>query len=1051
MARFFIDRPIFAWVLAIFIMLAGLFSATKLPIEQYPSVSAPTVNISFVYTGASAQTIQDSVISIIEEQMNGVEGLDYMVSQAYSSGAGSIALTFKSGTNEDLAQVDVQNKLSQVEARLPQSVRNTGITVETSGSSFLLFTMLFAEEGSNKDIKEISDYAVRTVKPDLQRTEGVGSVQVFGSEQAMRVWVDPQKLKNYGLSFADVSAAIASQNVQISAGSLGALPAVEGQQFTAAINVFGQLEDVDAFENIVVKYEGSGAAVRIKDVATVEIGNQSYSTVARLNGRPAVGIGVQLTSSGNAVAVAQEIRQKMETMAQYFPEGIAWDIPYDTSLFINLSLKKVFYTLLEAVGLVFVVMYLFLQNIRYTIIPTVVVPISLLGAVALMYPLGLSINVLTMFAMVLVIGIVVDDAIVVVENVERLMVEEGLTPYQAAHKGMTQITGAVIGITLVLVSVFIPMAFLTGAQGAIYRQFSLVMAASIGFSAFMALSLTPALCATLLKPAREDHHEKKGFFGWFNRVFKKITRAYQVSVGKMIRLSYFMMLVFVGLTAGALFLFRMIPTSFLPTEDQGNVLATYQLPSGATQERARAMLEKAESMIRSEPAVKNMVSVLGFSFSGQGQNMALSFMTLKDWSERTGEGQDAMSLSGKFNGMFQQINEAFIFALTPPAIPSLGVSSGFSMYLQDRNNQGHAALLAARNQMLGMAVQSEVLTGVRPSGLADAPQLRIDIDRDAAFAQGVPLSAIASTLGNALGSNYVNDFPNQGRMQRVYVMAQAKSRMQPEDILALTVPSSTGKLVPLSSVASLHWITAAEQMTRYNGFSAMAIEGGAAPGKSTGEAMAEVLALAQKLPPGFAVEWTGQSLEEVRAGNSELFIYAFSALAVFLCLAALYESWSVPFAVLLVIPLGILGVAVGNYFRGYENDIYFKIGMITVMGLSAKNAILIIEFAKDLQLQGMTKVRAAMSAAALRFRPIIMTSFAFIAGVVPLYFASGASSASQRAIGTSVLWGMLIGTVLAVFLVPIYYVVVRKVFGGGHDMKDKYAKAALDVNKGQTA
>jgi len=1040
MATFFIDRPIFSWVLAIFVIFAGLFSATKIPVEQYPNIAAPKIQISFFYTGATARTIQDSVISVIENGVNSVENVDYVESKAFSNGTGSISLTFKSGTNEDIAQVNVQNKLAQVESGLPQSVRNTGITVSKGGTGFLLFSMLYAEEGSGILQQTIADYAVRTIQPDLQRIEGVGSVQIFGSEQAMRVWVDPQKLKNYGLSFSDLTTAIRAQNAQITAGSLGALPNVAGQQYTTAISVYGQLSSVEDFENIVVKRSDTGATVALSDVALVELGSQSYSTSARLNSRPAIGVGVQLSSSGNALAVASEVKERLAEMAPYFPEGMSWSVPYDTSTFVAISLKKVLVTLGEALLLVFLVMFLFLQNLRYTLIPAIVVPISLLGAVAVMQPLGLSINVLTMFAMVLVIGIVVDDAIVVVENVERLMVEEKLTPYEATRKSMTQITSAIVGTTLVLVAVFIPMALLGGATGGIYRQFSLVMAASVVCSTFLALSLTPALCATLLKPVSDDHSKKRGFFGRFNQGVAWVTKGYRQLVGRLVNRSAVMMGVFGLIIITSVILFQKIPSSFLPTEDQGTVIVTYQLPTGATQERTAQMLDKAEKIISAEPAIKDVVSVLGFSFTGQGQNMALSFVSLNDWSERTGPGQDAMSLAGALTGKLQSINDAMIFAVTPPAISSLGSSSGFSFYLQDRNGLGHDALVAARNQMLGMAAQSSMLSGVRPSGLEDATQLRVDIDRDAAFAKNVPLSSIAFGLASAFGSNYVNDFPNKGRMQRVYVMAEAKARMQPDDILSLTVPNANGELVPMSSIASVHWTKGAEQVTRYNGFSAMAIQGSAAAGFSSGEAIKEVESLAAKLGRGFAVAWSGQSLEEIRAGNSELFVYLLSGLAVFLCLSALYESWSMPFAILLVVPLGILGVTLGNYFRAFDNDIYFKIGMITVMGLSAKNAILIVEFARELQDSGMDRVRAVMKACALRFRPIVMTSLAFVAGVLPLYVATGASSASQRAIGTSVLWGMLVGTILALLFVPIYYVVVRKLFGDGNEPKDKYAK-----------
>ncbi|MBP3195376.1 MAG: efflux RND transporter permease subunit [Cardiobacteriaceae bacterium] len=1030
MAKFFINRPIFAWVVAIFIIIAGLFSATRLPIEQYPNVSAPQINIRFNYIGATAQTIQDSVISIIEEQMNAVDGVDYMTSSAYSNGRGEISLTFKSGMDEDMAQVDVQNKLSQVESRIPQSVRNTGITVSQSMTNFLLFASLTAKEGSGKTVLDLGDYALRSVKPELQRVEGVGEVQIFGAESAMRIWVDPQKLKSYGLSFSDVNNAVAAQNAQITAGSLGDTPSVQGQEYNSIITIQGQLQNADEFENIVLINRPNGASVRIKDVAVVELGKQGYGFGGRLDGKENLGIGVQLSTSGNAVAAARDIHRKFEQMAEYFPDGIEWHIPYDTSLFIRLSLEKVLHTLIEAVALVFIVMYVFLQNFRYTLIPTIVVPISLLGAVALMAPLGMSINVLTMFAMVLVIGIVVDDAIVVVENVERLMREEKLTPYQAAQKGMSQITGAVVGITLVLISVFVPMAFLSGATGAIYRQFSLVIASSIAFSAFMALSLTPALCATILKPIDHDK-EKNIFFRGFDALLKFGIDLYQLWLSKVVRVSYFMVLVFAAIIAGTLYLFQNLKTSFLPVEDQGVMLFTFQLPSGATQERTSNFLRKFENMVLSDKDnVDHAMAIMGFSFMGQGQNMALAPVTLKDWSERKEKGRDAISLAQRYNGQLQAFNEAFAIAITPPAIPSLGTSSGFSFYLQDRNAEGHDALLAARNQMLGMMMQSKILTGVRPSGLEDATQLQLTINRDAAFAQNVPISAISATLATAVGSSYVNDYPNRGRLQRVYVMAAPQARMQKEDILALTVPSTDGKLVPMSELLNAEWIFGAQQVDRYNGYGAMSISGEAAPGFSTGDAMREVEKLAKALPTGFAVAWTGLSLEEQRAGNSQMFLYAFSALAVFLCLAALYESWSIPFAVILVVPLGVLGAVMGNYFRGYDNDIYFKIGMITVMGLSAKNAILIIEFAKDLQASGMNKVRAAVAAAKLRFRPIMMTSFAFIVGVVPLYFATGASSASQRAIGTTVFWGMVIGTSLSIYFVPIFYIIIRRIFKG---------------------
>ncbi|MBV7433635.1 efflux RND transporter permease subunit [Cardiobacteriaceae bacterium TAE3-ERU3] len=1029
MAKFFIRRPIFAWVVAIFIIIAGAVSLTQLPVEQYPSVGATKISVSTFYPGATAQVHQDAVLTVIEREMNGIEGLDYMESSANANGSGSLSMTFKSGTDSNIAQVDVQNRLARAEPRLPEVVRRNGVTVSKSQSNFLLFTMLYAEEGSPLSIDEVSDYAVRNIQPELQRVDGVGTVQVFGSERAMRIWVDPEKMRGFGLNIGDINQAIQSQNTQIPAGSIGELPAVNDQTYTASLTVPGQISSTEGFGNIVLRSELGGATVRLRDVARIELGRQQYATSAYVNGKPAVGLGVQLATGGNAVSAAEGIHEKMAELEKYFPNGMGWSIPYDSSKFVDISIEKVFHTLIEAIALVFIVMYLFLQNIRYTIIPTIVVPISLLGAVALMIPLGMSINVLTMFAMVLVIGIVVDDAIVVVENVERLMEEEKLSPFDAAMKGMGQISGAVIGITVVLISVFVPLAFFPGATGNIYRQFALVMAAAIGFSAFMALSLTPALCATFLKPPK--HEEKKGFFGLFNRGVKRTTKGYERFLTKLIRRSYFMMAVFAALTAGSLWVFSQLPGGFLPSEDQGALVLSMQLPSGATAERTDEVMRQAEQIVLSQKEVADMVSIEGFSFSGSGQNMGLAFITLKDWSERAADGEDADSLSQRLNGMlYGGIHEAMVFVINLPALPELGGAGGFNVRLEARNGQDHKALVQARNMLLGMASQSPKLTQVRPSGLEDAPQLEINIDRDAAATQGVSLAAIAQTLSAYLGSSYVSDFPNQGRMQRVVVQADAKARMQPEDVMALTVPNNSGQLVLLGSVATMSWVDGPMQLSRYNGYPSMALSGSAAPGLSSGAAMAEMEQLAAQLPPGFALEWTGKSLEEQRAGAQSTILYAFSVLAIFLCLAALYESWSIPFAVLLVIPLGFLGVVLGNWLRGMDNDIYFQVGLITVMGLSAKNAILIIEFAKDLQAEGRSRVAAALTAAHLRFRPIIMTSIAFIAGVIPLFFATGASSASQRAIGTSVLSGMAIGTLLSIILVPIFYVVVRKMFKG---------------------
>ena len=1043
MAKFFIDRLIFAWVVAIFIMLAGIVSIRQLPISQYPQVAPPTITLTATYAGADAQTIEDSVLSIIEREMNGLDNLDYMEAKALSSGSGTLTLTFKSGTNSDLAQVDVQNRLSRAESRLPSAVTQNGIQVAKSNSNFLLFAMFYSDD-PNADLATISDYVARNVQPELQRVSGIGGVNLFGSERAMRVWIDAEKLRSFNLSTSDVTSAISAQNAQVSAGGLGELPNSQGQTITATITVPGQLKTVDDFKKIVLRAKTDGSVVRLQDVARVELGSQSYATSARLNGKPAVGLGVQLTSDGNALAASKAIKAKLTQLEKFFPAGVHWKVPYDSSTFVGISIEKVVHTLAEAMVLVFLVMFLFLQNFRYTLIPTIVVPIALLGAFAVMNVMGMSINVLTMFAMVLVIGIVVDDAIVVVENVERIMADEKLPPLPATRKAMSQISGAVIGITVVLIAVFIPMAFFSGATGNIYRQFSVVMAVSIAFSAFLALSLTPALCATLLKPIDKDHHEKTGFFGWFNRKFSSGAKKYENKVARLLGRSTRMLGIYAALIAIAAFVMMRLPTSFLPIEDQGYMMASVQLPPGATMERTLKTIETMEQFAMKQPEIENVVAIAGYGFSGQGQNVGLSFITLKDWSERHAANSHATAVAGRITGaLMQQVHDGVIFALTPPSIPELGSSSGFTFRLQDRSGKGHEALLAARNQLLGMAMKSKVLTQVRADGMEDAPQLRLDIDRDAASAQGVSFSSIASVLSTALGSSYVNDFPNSGRLQRVIVQGDVKDRMQAEDILKLTVNNSSGVAVPLASMVKTTWVTGPMQTVRYNGYSAMAITGSAATGRSTGEAMAEMEKLAGQLPEGFGFEWTGQSKEEKTAGSQSTVLYAFSILAVFLCLAALYESWSIPLAVILVVPLGLLGVVLGIWGRGLSNDVYFQVGLITVIGLSAKNAILIVEFAKDLQAQGKNALEAALAAAHLRFRPIIMTSLAFILGVVPLYFSSGASSASQNAIGTGVFWGMLIGTSLAVFFVPIFYTTVRTWFKDTERQQERFHEHAV--------
>ena len=1030
MAKFFIERPIFAWVIALFAMVLGAVSITQLPVSQYPPVAPPSIVVSAAYPGASARTLEDSVLAVIEREMNGAPGLIYMESVAQADGSGNLTLSFQPGTNPDLAQVDVQNRLARATPRLPAAVTQQGVRVDKSRSNFLLFAILSSDDPA-WDPVALGDYAARNVVPELQRLPGVGQAQLFGTERAMRIWIDPARLLSYNLGAADVTAAIRAQNAQVSAGEIGGLPNVDGQGITATVVVNGQLSGVEQFGRIVLRANADGSAVRLKDVARIELGAQAYATSARLNGKPSTGIGVQLSPSGNALATAEAVRTKMQELEAYFPPGMQWKIPYDSSRFVRISIEQVAKTLLEAVALVFLVMFLFLQNWRYTLIPTIVVPVALLGTFAALLALGFSINVLTMFGMVLVIGIVVDDAIVVVENVERIMSEEGLTPQQATGKAMRQISGAIVGITVVLISVFVPLAFFSGSVGNIYRQFAAVMGVAIAFSAFFALSLTPALCATLLKPVKAGHHEiRTGFFGWFNRGFARGAKGYEGWLARLLPRASRALLVYCAIVAAAGWVYLRLPTSFLPNEDQGTLLVNVQLPPGATRERTRAVMEQVEGFMLNQPEVQSMVGVLGFSFSGQGQNAALAFVTLKDWSERHAPGSSAQDLAGRAFGALSGVRDAFIFPLSPPPIPELGSASGFTFRLQDRGGVGRDALLAARNQLLGMAGKSPVLTQVRPDGLEDAPQLQLDIDRDKAQALGVGYDAINAALSTALGSSYVNDFPSAGRLQRVVVQADAPARMQADDLLRLHVMNGKGQAVPLSAFASTRWITGAVQSVRYNGYPAMRISGSAAPGYSTGAAMAEMEKLAAQLPPGLGFEWTGQSREEKLAGSQAYVVYGFAILAVFLCLAALYESWSIPLAVILVVPLGVLGVLLATLLRAYANDIYFQVGLITIIGLSAKNAILIVEFAKDLQAQGRSLVDAALAAAHMRLRPIVMTSLAFILGVLPLVFASGAGSASQRAIGTAVVGGMVTGTLLAIVFVPLFFVVVRSIFKG---------------------
>src|SRR5574343_1536394 len=853
MARFFIDRPIFAWVIALFIMVAGAVSITQLPVSQYPPVAPPSIVINATYPGASAKTLEDSVLSVIEQEMNGSPGLIYMEAVAQANGTGSITLSYEPGTNPDLAQVDVQNRLSRASPRLPSAVTQQGVRVDKSRSNFLLVAVLSSDNPA-WDPVALGDYASRSVVPELQRVAGVGQAQLFGTERAMRIWVDPAKLAAYNLAMAEVGAAIRAQNAQVSGGEIGALPNVAGQAIAATVVVNGQLASVEQFGNVVLRATADGATVRLKDVARIELGAQAYATSARLNGQPSTAVGVQLSPSANALATAKLVRAKLAELERYFPEGMKWTVPYDSSRFVKISIEQVAETLLEAVVLVFLVMFLFLQNWRYTVIPTIVVPVALLGTFASLLAMGFSINVLTMFGMVLVIGIVVDDAIVVVENVERIMSEEGLSPRDATVKAMGQITGAIIGITVVLVSVFVPMAFFSGSVGNIYRQFSLAMVASMVFSATMALSLTPALCATLLKPVSPDHHHKKGVFGAFNRRFKQATHGYEAGVARILPRAGRWLLVYGAIVAVAAFMYQRLPNSFLPNEDQGYLIVNVQLPPGASRDRTEAAMQKVEEFFLAQPEVDKVVGVLGFSFSGSGQNAALAFVPLKPWDERTGPGQSAQALAGRAFGALMGVRDAFIFPLSPPPIPELGTATGFNFRLQDRGGLGHEALLAARNQLLGMASQSKMLQGVRADGLEDAPQLQLDIDRERAAAMGVGFDAVGNVLQTALGSAYINDFPSTGRLQRVIVQAEARARMQPDDVLRLTVPGNKGQLVPLSAIGNVRWVTGPVQTVRYNGYPAMKIGGDAAPGYSTGDAMAEMERLASQLPQGIGYE-----------------------------------------------------------------------------------------------------------------------------------------------------------------------------------------------------
>ncbi|MCA8354599.1 multidrug efflux RND transporter permease subunit [Burkholderia cepacia] len=1024
MAEFFIRRPVFAWVIALFIILAGLIAIPQLPVARYPSVAPPSVTITANYPGATPQTMNDGVLSLIERELSGVKNLLYFESSADTSGQAEITVTFKPGTDPALAQVDVQNKIKSVEPRLPAAVRQNGLIVQSASTGFLMIVSLRSDNG-RFDEGALADYMARSVSEELRRIDGVGRVLQFGSERAMRIWVDPQKLINFGLSMSDLTTAIGQQNVQIAPGSLGALPALKGQRVTVPLTAQGQLTTPEEFAKVVLRANVDGSKVVLGDVARVELGSQNYTFVSRENNKPATLAGVQLAPGANAVKTAEAIRARMAELSKSMPSGMTYSIPLDTSPFVKISIEKVLHTLLEAMVLVFLVMYLFLQNVRYTLIPAIVAPVAMLGTFAVMLLTGFSINVLTMFGMVLAIGIIVDDAIVVVENVERLMAEEGLSPKDATSKAMKEITGAIIGVTLVLTAVFLPMAMASGSVGVIYKQFTMSMAVSILFSALLALTLTPALCATMLKPVEPGHHEKRGFFGWFNRRFDRLTKWYETRVGRLVGRTGRVMLVFVAISGALVFGFRGLPSSFLPDEDQGYFITSFLMPADSTAERTHDVVKTLEKHLASRPAIRSSISVIGYGFSGQGPNAAINWSVMKDWKDRG----DASTLE---EGMRAQqamagVTEGAVMSLLPPAIDELGNSSGFAMRLEDRANQGTAALKAAEAKLLELAAQSKVVTGVYPDSLPAGTSIRLEIDRAKAQALGVSFTTISDTLSTAMGSTYVNDFPNAGRMQQVIIQADAPARMQIDKVMKLYMRNAAGGMVPLSEVVRPVWTETPLQMVRFKGYPSARISGTAAPGQSSGAAMAEMERLAAQLPPGFAVEWTGQSLQERQSASEAPMLMVLSMIVVFLVLAALYESWSIPLSVMLVVPLGLIGALGAVMLRGLPNDVFFKVGMITVIGLSAKNAILIVEFAKQLREEGKGLIEAAVQASKLRLRPILMTSLAFGLGVVPLVIASGASSETQHAIGTGVLGGMITATVLAIFFVPVFYVFVMSI------------------------
>ncbi|NCA70276.1 MAG: efflux RND transporter permease subunit [Sphingobacteriia bacterium] len=1024
MARFFIDRPIFAWVIAIVIMLAGVLSILNLPVSQYPSIAPPAVSITARYPGASAQTVQDSVTQVIEQQMNGLDGLRYMASTSESTGQATVTLTFENGTDPDVAQMQVQNKLQTAIAQLPVEVSQQGLQVAKSVRNFLLVVALVSRDGRLSSA-DLSDYVSSVIKDPISRVKGVGEVTAFGAQYAMRIWLDPNRLRELGLTPADIAVALRAENAQISAGQLGAIPAEPGQQLNATVNVQSRLSTPEAFGEIRLRTLTDGSTVRLRDVARIELGSESYTTTAFHNGQPSTGLAIRLATGANALETVAALRERLDELAPFFPAGVEAVFPYDTTPFVRISIGEVIKTMLEAVLLVFLVMYLFLQNLRATLIPTLAIPVVLLGTFGILAAFGYSINTLTLFAMVLAIGLLVDDAIVVVENVERVMHEEGLPPKEATRRSMDQITSALIGIALVLSAVFVPMAFFGGSTGVIYRQFSITIVSAMLLSVVVALTLSPALAATILKPS--DPALRRGPLGWFNRGFERGQIAYGRGVRAMIEWRRLFLLVFLMLVVALGWLYPRLPTAFLPDEDQGILIIQAMLPPGATQERTVEVLRQVERhfLENETEAVQELITVAGFSFAGQGQNMAFGFVRMRDWDERKRPDLRVDAVAGRAMGAFAGIRDAMVFAFAPPAIVELGTGKGWDLQLQDRAGVGHETLMAARGQLLGMASSHPQLAAVRPMGREDEPQYQVEIDRTKAGALGLSLADINTALATAWGSAYIDDFVHEGRVKKVYLQADSPFRMQPEDLEDWYARNGAGEMVPFAAFATGHWVHGSPRLERYNGLPSAQIMGQAAPGVSSGEAMAAVEALVAQLPPGIGMEWTGLSYEERAAGAQAPLLYALSALVVFLALAALYESWSVPFAVMLAVPLGVLGAVLAVTWRGLPADIYFQVGLLATIGLSAKNAILIVEFARALQEQGRDAVSAALKAARMRLRPILMTSLAFGFGVLPLAISTGAGSGAQNAIGTAVLGGVIAGTLLNVLFVPLFFVLIR--------------------------